>query len=301
MMRRRALLAALAASAACDGCERPGSRGAPSAAPPASSFRGSWRELTFPPSRVYDEEEMAAVLVATQAPVLIALRGRGESGRGLAAGARGWRDDYELDRAQARCKAPPLTAEDFHGFVEPKRLEQLNASLAAQPYQGLNVACPHAPALADRSAAGAAPFGRFLTELLLPRVRREVAAISTRDATGIDGVSMGGRLALLIGLSNPTVFGAVGALQPAISTDEAEPLADMAAKADPRPELRLVSSEGDPFLGAVRALSKALTERDVAHGLVVTPGPHDYVWNKGPGCFEMLLWHERVLRGMAAP
>lgn len=300
-MRRRALLAALAACAACDGCERTSLPGAPSAAAPAGSFRGSWRELALPPTAVYGEEEMAVVLVATLAPVLIALHGRGEAGRGLAAGARGWRDDYELDRAQARCKSPPLTKKDFHGFVDAERLSQLNASLAAQPYRGLNVACPYSPALSDRSVAGAAPFGRFLTEVLLPRVRREVSATSTRDATGIDGVSMGGRLALLVGLSNPKVFGAVGALQPAISSAEAGMLADMAASAEPRPRLRLVSSEGDPFLDAVRVLSEALAARDVAHSLVVTPGPHDYVWNKGPGSYEMLLWHERVLRGTPAP
>lgn len=300
-MRRRALLAALASCAACDGCERSGVPSGPAAGPPPGAFQGSWRELRFPASDLYPEEEMAAVLVATQAPVLIALHGRGEAGRGLAAGARGWRDDYELDRAQARCKAPPLTAEDFHGFVEPERLKQLNASLAAQPYRGLNVACPYAPALSDRSVEGAAPFGRFVTELLLPRVRREISAISTREATGIDGVSMGGRLALWIGLSHPTVFGAVGALQPAISPGEAEAIAEMAKKAEPRPRLRLVSSEGDPFLEAVRALSEALGDRDVSHELVVTPGPHDYVWNKGPGSYEMLLWHERVLRDAPAP
>lgn len=299
-MRRRALLAALAACAACDGCERPSSTSAPSPAP-TTSFRGSWRELRFTPTPAYDDEQMAAVLVATSSPVLVAIHGRGEAGRGLAVGARGWRDDYELDRAQARCKAPPLTVKDFHGFVAPERLDQLNASLAAQPYQGLNVACPYTPALADRSVAGAAPFGRFVTEVLLPRVRREVAALSTRDDTGIDGVSMGGRLALVVGLSHPDVFGAVGALQPAIAEREADALADLAARAEPRPSLRLVSSDGDPFLGAVRALSKALTARNVAHQLVVTPGPHDYVWNKGPGSYEMLLWHERVLRGAPAP
>ena len=26
-----------------------------------------------------------------------------------------------------------------------------------------------------------------------------------------------------------------------------------------------------------------------------------YVWNEGPGAYEMLLWHERVLRGLPAP
>ena len=62
-----------------------------------------------------------------------------------------------------------------------------------------------------------------------------------------------------------------------------------------------MSSERDPFLDAVKALGKALQRREVAHLVVITPGPHDYVWNQGPGSYEMLLWHERVLRGLPAP
>jgi hypothetical protein len=30
-------------------------------------------------------------------------------------------------------------------------------------------------------------------------------------------------------------------------------------------------------------------------------GPHDYVFNRGPGGIEMLLFHDRALRGEAAP
>ena len=65
--------------------------------------------------------------------------------------------------------------------------------------------------------------------------------------------------------------------------------------------IRLVSSDGDPFLAAVRALTKALEAVNVPHDLVVTPGPHDYAWNRGPGGAEMLLWQERVLRGLPGP
>jgi hypothetical protein len=32
---------------------------------------------------------------------------------------------------------------------------------------------------------------------------------------------------------------------------------------------------------------------------LVVPGPHDYPFNRGPGAIEMLLWHDRVLRGEA--
>jgi hypothetical protein len=30
---------------------------------------------------------------------------------------------------------------------------------------------------------------------------------------------------------------------------------------------------------------------------VTVPGPHDYEFNRGPGAYEMLMFHDRVLRG----
>jgi iron(III)-salmochelin esterase len=294
------------AGCTCDGPpDAPPSGAAPATAagsvvPAARDDR--WRELRFPPAS-FDEPEMAAVLLAKGAPLLVALHGRGEAGRGVEAGARGWRDDYWLDRADRRLREPPLRDEDLLGFVHPDRLAALNASLAREPYRGLTVACPYTPALDDRDLDGARPFGRFVTDVLLPSVRRELGGPDERARTGIDGVSMGGRLALLVGLSNPHVFGAVAALQPAINPDEANWLADLAQRAagEAPLRLRLVSSDDDPFLEAVQALAAALGRRGVAHQLVVTPGPHDYAWNRGPGSYEMLLWHERALRGLEPP
>lgn len=236
-------------------------------------------------------------------PVLVALHGRGESGRGLEVGAKAWRDDYSLDKLDLRLREGPLTRADLGDMVFDERLGKINASLKSYPYEGLVVACPHTPDLKDRSKQGAAPFAKFVRESLLPRVHTESKSLDTRRSTGIDGVSMGGRLALLVGFTYPDVFGSIGALQPAIKVEEAEMFAEMAAGAtlDKKTALRLVSSEGDPFLAAVRALSKALESVNVQHELIVTPGPHDYAWNRGPGGVEMLLWHERVLRGRPAP
>jgi hypothetical protein len=36
----------------------------------------------------------------------------------------------------------------------------------------------------------------------------------------------------------------------------------------------------------------------VPNVLVVVPGPHDYPFNRGPAVYEMLLHHDRVLRGL---
>ncbi len=138
---------------------------------------------------------------------------------------------------------------------------------------------------------------------LIARVRRELGFAGSRAQTGIDGVSMGGRLALLVGLSHPEEFGAVGALQPAIGEQEVGWLSRLAASAQRQHEqhLRLVTSDGDYFRAAVESFSRQLTADGVRHELLITPGPHDYVYNRGPGSFEMLLWHERVLRGLRGP
>jgi len=305
-MRRRALLSwagsswglAIAGSfAGCEGCG-PKETGAPPSAP-ASLGPGAWRERDFAADADWPEPGRVVVSPCPGAPLLVALHGAGENVRGLLAGSRGWRDDYALPRAERRLHAPPLTREDFESLVEPARLAAVNESLASAPYEGLAVACPFTPRV--QTLEGAKRWASFLERTLLPRAKKD-AGLLANAKVGIDGVSMGGRLALLVGLARPDLFDSVGALQPALSVDEAGYFAELianSARTQPRP-LRLVTSEGDPFRDAIRALSDGLTRRGLEHRLLVTPGPHDYAWNRGPGSLEMLLWHDRVLRGREA-
>jgi hypothetical protein len=267
---------------------------------------GAWKDIEPAPGD--EDSERALLLVPEQAatlPLLVALHGRGEAVRGVVAGSRGWRDDYRLDAVLERIQAPPLTADDLGGMVTNRRLAQLNASLQAYPYRGLCIATPFTPDLSDRSPSGAAGFGRFIVDRLLPRARAETgnAHPPSREAIGIDGVSLGGRLALLVGLSHPDVFGAVGALQPAVRADEVDIFSALARQANEkrRVALRLVSSDADPFLPAIETLSSRWRKDGVDHELLVVPGPHDYPWNRGPGGAEMVLWHERIQRGLPAP
>lgn len=240
-------------------------------------------------------------------PLLVALHGRGESLKGPVGGAWGWVRDYELPRAIERLRAPPLTREDFRGFVDAARLARLNASLAERPFRGLVVACPWVPDVLDADHRAdldaAATFGAFVEEDLVPRVRRE-AGVRADAAVGIDGVSLGGRVALTVGLARPAAFRAVGSLQAAIQPGEAPELARRAAAAlagPAAPRLRLLTSDGDYFRGAIGALHDALAARRVAHEHLVVPGPHDYPFNRGPGAIEMLLFHDRALRGEPTP
>jgi len=218
-------------------------------------------------------------------------------------GARGWVDDYELGRAMTRLKSPPLMREDFRGFVDDARLARLNASLVARPFRGLIVVCPWVPDILSNRDRGnldaALPFGTFVVEQLLPRVISETPALDDRASTGIDGVSLGGRASLVVGFAHADRFGAIGTLQAALQDNEAPAIAarSRAALSHGPLRLRLVTSDRDPFAPAIAQLHRAFDEGRIDHEYLVIPGPHDYAFNRGPGGIEMLVWHDRVLRG----
>jgi enterochelin esterase-like enzyme len=244
--------------------------------------------------------------VAARFPVLVAFHGRAESMKGSARAARGWIDDYLLGRASARLEAPPLTARDFESYVSPARLEEINAALRAQPYAGLIVVCPSLPDVLHGEAAwteGAA-LADFVADTLLPRVYAKTPALGGAAATGVDGVSFGGRAALLVGFARPLAFGSVGSLQAAFDASEVARFAELGAQAvrqNPRLSVRLLTSDEDHFRGPNQQLSAALRERAVPHVLNQVVGTHSYQFNRGPGALEMLLFHSRVLRGQPPP
>jgi iron(III)-salmochelin esterase len=236
-------------------------------------------------------------------PVLVALHGRGESLKGSRRGARGWFDDYDLGRAMARLRTPPLGKRDFQGYVSDERLRQINRSLVGQPYAGLIVVCPFLPDVLRRENAfkEAEPLAAFIVDVLLPRVYAKTPAIGTAATTGIDGVSLGGRAALLVGFSRPQAFGAIEALQAAIDGTEVERFVELGARAvadNPRLIFRLLTSDQDHFLGVNQRLSAELLSRGVKHRYLSVLGTHSYRFNRGPGSIEMLLYHDRVLRGL---
>jgi pimeloyl-ACP methyl ester carboxylesterase len=231
-------------------------------------------------------------------PVLVALHGRGEAVKTPARGAMGWPEDYAMQKQIGRVAAPPLTVADFEGFVEPAHLAQLNADLVAHPYAGLIVVCPHVPDM-NPNGSDVGAVARYIVERILPHVRAETPALATPESTAIDGVSMGGALALRIGLTNPDVFGAVGALQAAIGEEQAEELTELATAAiarRPSLVLRLVTSHEDYFHDAITHLSATWKSAHVPHDFADVPGPHDYAFNRGPGSLELLTWYGRVLR-----
>ena len=238
-------------------------------------------------------------------PVLIALHGRGETLKGPERGARGWVDDYALGRASARLAHPPLNPDDFEGFVNRPRLDLLNGALAAHPFRGLIVVCPYLPDMlsGDEPFTRAPPLAKFLVDELLPKIYAETPAVGTPAATGIDGVSLGGRAALAVGLLRPESFCAVSTLQAALDPENADDVASRALRArakNPKLHLRLLTSDRDYYLGAITTIHAGLNHAKVPHDYLVATGPHDYAFNRGPGAIEMLAYHDRVLRGLDA-
>jgi hypothetical protein len=237
-------------------------------------------------------------------PILLTFHGMGEARKGPQKGARGWIDDYGLLKAIARLKHPPLTAEDFESFVDIERLAKLNAALAKDPYRGLIVVNSYTPDMlrGDEPFTKIPPLAKFAVSELLVRAYRETPAIATAQTTGIDGISLGGRAALAIALRNPESFASVGGLQPAFDLDNAGPVAQralLARQKNPALAFRLLTSDGDYFLASTRAISAAMRQAGVPNQLVVIPGPHDYAFNRGPAVYEMLIHHDRVLRGLS--
>ena len=252
---------------------------------------------------------MSAVVVvparaaAERFPVLLTFHGTGEARKGPERGARGWIDDYGMYKAIDRLQHPPLTAADLEGFADEARLAKLNAALAQDPYRGLIIVNSYTPDMlrGDEPFSKIPPLAKFVIEELLARAGRETPAIGTPQTTGVDGISLGGRASLAIGLRNPEAFAAVSGLQPAFDVDNAGPVAVRAAQAhqkNPALSFRLLTSDGDYFLASTKAISAAMTQAGVPHTLVIVPGPHDYPFNRGPAVYEMLLHHDRVLRGL---
>lgn len=223
--------------------------------------------------------------------VIVALHGRGEARRGPQRGALGWLDDYALELAFAALRSGRVTREDAHGMASEAQLRAMGRLFRRQPFRDVAVVMPYTPDLAaeEPGSPAIAAYGEWLVSVALPAVRRALPALTDDPGrTAIDGVSLGGMLALDVGLRRPEAFGSVGGIQPAVRgrLEAYGPLASEATRC-----LRLASSDGDPFLRATRALSEAWRARGIPHELVEYAGPHDYEFNRGPGSIELLRFH----------
>jgi iron(III)-salmochelin esterase len=288
-----------------------GGAGRSSGASPALADDGSVQVTRFSVAGVRGGRESAIavwprhrIAKGEQLPVVFAFHGRGEARLGPAEGYRAWVDRYGLTAAYEAMLGGNLVREAFGGLVREAELRALNAELSARPFRGLLVIGVYTPDLLGEAGTPerVSEYAAWVAERLVPKVRRmfPIASHEPRQV-GVDGVSLGGMVALEVGLRYPQVFGAVGTMQPAIRGRE-EALAELAARAhaEAPQSLRLLSGDKDPLLPTTRALSKALRTRHLAHTLRVTPGGHDYAFNQGPGSIELLRFHDHALRAQSA-
>ena len=231
----------------------------------------------------------------TRWPIVVALHGLAEAQAGPDRGYLGWNVDYRLPAAFEALLRGRLSTRDFEGLVRPARLDRLNAELGSTPFRGVAVITPYVPPLLTPDRENERKqYIDWLATGLLEAVREAYPGLArTAAGTGVDGVSMGGRVALEAGFRHPEAFGAVGGIQPAVRGD-VELLSGLVDRARGQ-RIRLLSSDDDPFLVPTRQLSDALRAKGVAHDLVVSPGPHDYAFNRGPGGIELLRFAEQAL------
>ncbi len=241
----------------------------------------------------------AVVLVPQHAPgaklgVLVALHGRGEALKGPASGARAFVDDYGLLTAWKWLAGTPQSTQP--PLTERYRLE-LQRNLREQPFSGMVVLMPFVPDIFQKdrmfsSNHDYAPVLRHFAE----RALRELPVDDDRARWALDGISLGGRVALATGPLLADRFGTVAAIQAAIDEKELSTLRRLMHEAQlAHPELHysLVTSEQDYFREVLFEFHQALDSGGVKHEFTLLPGDHSYAFNRGPGATHLLLYHDR--------
>lgn len=232
-------------------------------------------------------------------PVLVLVHGLGET-NDEHAGTHAWLERYGLGtaweqlRSQALVRAQPsLLSEAEHAARE--------SCLSRQVFQGLCIVCPYLPPprLTQTSDPRFERYARWLSEALLPAVRDRVPE-AARDAaqTGIAGVSLGGLVALQVGVHSSQHYATVGSVQGAFSVGQAPALATKLAERfrGPGRAVYVATSAFDPYRAANQQLSEKLSAAGVRSDFCLRPGPHSQSWLREVGSPDLLLWHDRALR-----
>ncbi|HWZ92528.1 MAG TPA: alpha/beta hydrolase-fold protein [Polyangiaceae bacterium] len=233
-------------------------------------------------------------------PLLVLFHGLGET-ESEALGIHAWCDRYGLPEAYARLVAPPVVRTlPSKRYLSDARLTEIDDELARTPVPDVNLVCPFTPnpfketpsaPLLDRYAA-------YIEHALLPAAQAAAPTLAGPEHTGVDGVSLGGYVALEIFLRKPALFGVVGTMQGAFGKALAEVyarrIAEVSAQLGPR-RVHVTTSTFDPFRDASQLFALRLQERGQSVTLTLAEGPHDQTFLREAGSLEMLLYQARAL------
>jgi predicted esterase len=262
------------------------------------------RELAVPDAGKFGQRCLllrpARVPVSQPLPTVLLFHGLGETSS-EALGIRAWYDRYGLPQAYARLCAPPVQRTRLkERYLSDARLAEINAELAATPFSDVALVCPFTPNVFAKHPSG--PFldryAEYVEHALLPAVLAASPSWEGALHWGIDGVSLGGYVALEIFLRKARLFGAVGSTQGAFSVALAEVyarrMAEIVAEQGSR-AIHLSTSSFDPYRDATLRLAKRLAESGVRATLTNGEGPHDQGFLREAGTLEMLLYQARAL------
>jgi enterochelin esterase-like enzyme len=227
-------------------------------------------------------------------PLIIAFGGMGECMRPSREGALAWIGYYKSDEAVKALESNHLVREDFRGLVTPRRLQEFNKRLENHPYHGIILACPYSPRLTVGQPLEIPEYESFVVKELIPELKRRYRVAS--EGVGVDGVSMGGARSMYYGFKYPELFSSIGSVQGAFSPYLAvyKDLVSKNREQIKHKSIQLVTSDKDTMALSVQKMHKMLLAEGIPHIYSVLTGPHDYVFNQGPGSLALLVFHNQA-------
>ena len=262
------------------------------------------RELTLPNAGRFGQKCLllrpTRVPEGVALPLLVLFHGLGETER-ESLGIHAWFERYGLPEAYQRLCSPPVARTlPQQRYLSDERLREINQELSENPLPDVALVCPFTPNVLGKSPSSPVldGYAKYIEQVVLPAVR---AAIPIQDGSarlGVDGVSLGGYVALEVFSRKPELFGVVGSMQGAFGTQLAEVyarrIAEASSKFGPR-RVHVTTSSFDPFRDAAQRLAQRLAEHGVNATLTLAAGPHDQTFLREAGTLEMLLFQARAL------
>lgn len=228
-------------------------------------------------------------------PLVIAFGGAGECARLPRDNALAWMHYYKTDEAVETLWDNVLEATDFRDLVTKEQLRHFNERLRNCPYQGVILACPSSPPISDDFPLNSPLYEAFLMEEVIPSLQKHYRIALGR--IGIDGVSMGGARSMYYGMKYPEMFASIGSVQGYFKKfmNTYRELAEENQEALRNRHIQLITSNRDSMARSVREMHDLLMEYDIPHAFLHLRGPHDYIFNQGPGSLALLLFHNEAL------